>query len=340
MYPRRPAATDFPTVAMNDRSTLLVLLVGAIGGVALTLIVGAVARPEYEPAAQRDAREASATDTTGESLADWHSLQAAPREETPPAPPTTEPRQEAEAWIPSRPDLVLAGRTSEEVLADWWGDQWPALRPLLTDQLWDGIWPEGDELGDPDACLEILPERFAKWFDRGAHDRLAKGMPGVQPLRVLFSPDDLIDAVTRSLTYNPTGRDFDRESAEWSWARDWLTDEHAALREVGDDVLALMRSTILADLERTDRFRPPELGLLFFGPIRTVPHPDFQDDGVLSLWRLTLLAGDSMSACKTFSGCYSIDFHDVPVVASSIESLELYRQDLEQRTRDVVAGLP
>ncbi|WP_145069924.1 hypothetical protein [Engelhardtia mirabilis] len=244
-------------------------------------------------------------------------------------------------WVPDATSIRVAGRSGPEVMADWHGDDWPYLEPLLLgDDEWDWVYTESDKLGDVDACLASLPDLAVEWLDLvDLPQRLLRGLPGT-PRSTGTSPEEVIAAVASSAVHNPDGREFDRESAEWASTGEWLVHELQELRSRTLDLQAVVRAGLASNLSGVNRFSRPRRGYLFFGPVRAIRDPNAgEPPRLLSPHELSVVFGGSGS-CSLLMGVYTIDWREDPSVGPKIDELVRYREDLRIRISARVAHLP
>ena len=261
---------------------------------------------------------------------------------------TTRPKN---SWLPAGikfPDTL--GHTAEEILTEWWGPDWPTVKQYF-DQIPEGPYTVQLKLDNAtvDSCLASLADLLLQDYQLNYNRRRCTELPS----HVMSGRDHSTQLAKEYLRYllprlpGTTGH-RDTESVQFKAFSDTLKSEMEAAEAFGANTVLQIEKFLVDTLSPVDRYRQPETGWLWFSPLLGTHHRDStiakSEGGPFSaLWTFSLSISSTRSRvtdCGGFIARYDLDLHDVPHLASQIQTIETYGQDVEDRLRLLAASVP
>jgi hypothetical protein len=253
-----------------------------------------------------------------------------------PAPPP-----ETEAWARAAPTLEIHTMTGREILAAYWGEEWPEVEAHLGERLAlvDAYWAGPDEeLGRPEDVLNGIVQELLDDLDgvdgSGGPPRRIASMCAASP-SPYRSTGAFRDVLERARAISGTSSSHD---AMLSVARRQYYESEVGrvCAGVEDEWVVLdecVRSLIVAQLSRVDRFTQPDLGHLTICPLLNFGPPPHVAQSLSASGRsrwfvpFAALARDRMR-CK-FIAQWCVDLRDDPGCAVAIEAITAAEAEAE-----------
>jgi len=251
----------------------------------------------------------------------------------------TEPLQGApdrKTWLPAPPDQSIAGMDSTQILALYWGEQWPEIEAFLKSggiKLYDLTWvaEPGRRLGDLDTALEAIKRSL---MTRCTSAELL----GFQALDTGFASDvlDDLDDVAGSARRVFNERAIELKvpgirlpPAKLAESAERIAELVAPRKALLAELVAAARNAVEVDLRPVDRYTRPARGYLNVSPALCWGPRDaaqrIRDEP--SRWCVTL--GGSSKPHGAYRAFYVLYLTDDPTCARIIEQLVSYEATIE-----------
>lgn len=250
-------------------------------------------------------------------------------------------------WFRDMSDVPMTGLKMREYLAVWHPEIWPLIEAsTIEDSFFDFEFESEVELGDPLPCLRRMPDLLMASFDSqpggefGLYRNL-KALPGVVVSKFSSSGASMLRLITTGPTlFNPNAREIAQSGPQWDQGVEWLDEELKALREYAKQLVDDTRAAVRSDLEGLSPTRSPRYGKIMFGPFYTRDHPEYHTRQSLRPYVVSIWAGDTINDCKKFTASYILALEEHPALTDSVREMRIYRDDLFNRVKAVVDGLP
>jgi hypothetical protein len=250
-------------------------------------------------------------------------------------------------WIHSAPDLQLSEMKGREILAAYWGEQWPTVseyfgdRLSLVDTYWAG---ENEKLGQPEDVLnDIVEDILADLDDGGGRPRSIAIICLADPSP--FKPSAVFSATVDRARRFVGGSLLERQKLELTVVRqqDYLNEIASVIDELSPlwiDLDAAVRRLVVEQLSGLDRHTKPELGHLTLNPLFNFGPPpeiaaEFTASGGRPRWvaPFTARSRDRMQ-CK-FVAQWCVDLRLDPSCARAIEAIASHEATVQSRLDEI-----
>jgi hypothetical protein len=249
-----------------------------------------------------------------------------------------------EAWVRAAPEIDMRGMRGREILAAYWGDEWPAFEEFQGERLTivDSYWSApGDVLGQPEDMFEDLVECILDGLD---------GNPAPPQMVALYGG-------AAPSPWDPSG-EFDELLAEAKKASggsgqldpmvrmQLLSQVKRLLDPLAEPWSSLdqaLRLLVVEQLSGLDRFTKPRLGSLTVCPLMNYGPPPAVvaqiEAGLTSRWFMSFTGSARLEdglRPSVFIGQWVVDISFDPRCAAAIAVIVEMERDVEAQLEALI----